>query len=569
MRIHRLPALIANQIAAGEVIEKPASVVKELLENSSDAGSQAIQIDIGFGGLNQIKVSDNGRGIIADDLKLAIAAHATSKITQLEDLYQLSSFGFRGEALASISAISRLTISSKASDQIHAMMLKVDETGMSLHPCARNQGTTVDVQDLFYNAPVRKKFLKSERAEFQAIEGVIRQFALSDYRTKITLRHNNKLVLSLPEARCDTTRLGRIKKLLGNEFVKQATYIDIERGGMHLYGWVGDKNYQRSQRDKQWFYINQRSVKDKLLSHAVQQSYQPWLHPGRFPACLLYLIMPASEVDVNVHPTKQEVRFQDPRSIHDLIVSSISPILATKPVSLLCGVPQTLPFMSTDEMTTDLLITPLFSGGGRLGLGPPLNFTDLRASSSDGHLIRYEPRKDPQPQAFSWLTLNAQFAVIFLNEYEPYLVDLIRLHEDYCQNLLASQPRPIPNRPLLVPITYEIDRTSYELFEQYKQILPELGIQFDFLSVSKLLIRTIPLCLPHLDITLFIKNIDENFLDQEMILKQLTICQSFNPLQSLDEERGALASYLQQIKFIPPYCVSLDAPRCLSMMPYG
>lgn len=324
MRIHQLPSLIANQIAAGEVIERPASVVKELLENSLDAGSDAIMIEIGYGGLNQIKISDNGIGIVADDLPLAIAAHATSKISTLNDLYAIESMGFRGEALASIASVAKVTISSKPETQDTAMSLRVQGTEMSITPCARNQGTTIDVVDLFFNAPVRKRFLKGEKLEFQAIETVVKRFALSAPGIALTLKHNGKQILALPPAINEQTRLTRMTRIMGSKFMKNAIYLDVERGAMRLYGWISDTGFQRSQNDRQWVYINQRMVKDKLITHAIKQAYDDLLYPGRFPACVLYFSIEHGEVDVNVHPTKHEVRFQQPRLVHVFFYFTIS-----------------------------------------------------------------------------------------------------------------------------------------------------------------------------------------------------------------------------------------------------
>lgn len=312
LRIQQLPPAIANQIAAGEVIERPASVVKELLENALDAGADTISIDIAYGGLNQIKISDNGSGIFADDLPLAIAAHATSKITRLDDLYSIGSMGFRGEALASISSIAKLKISSRPASQEHAMMLAVQGSESIISPCARSQGTTIDVVDLFFNAPVRKRFLKSEKLEFQAIETVVKRFALSAPQIALTLKHNNKLVLSLARATDAKSRHARMAKIFGKAFDDHALYIDVERAGMRLEGWLSGIEVQRSQNDRQWVYINQRMVKDKLINHAIKQAYDNVLHPGRFPVCLLYLSLNPAEVDVNVHPTKHEVRFNSP-----------------------------------------------------------------------------------------------------------------------------------------------------------------------------------------------------------------------------------------------------------------
>ncbi|MCW0217727.1 MAG: DNA mismatch repair endonuclease MutL, partial [Prosthecobacter sp.] len=328
MRIRQLSAAVANQIAAGEVIERPASIVKELLENAQDAKATAVTIDIGHGGLNQVKISDNGTGILAEDLPLAIAAHATSKLSSLTDLYAITSMGFRGEALASIASITRVSISSKPAEQETGMILQMQGEQQTLLPSARTQGTTIDARDIFYNAPVRKKFLKSERSEFQAIDAVVRRFALGSPAIAITLNHNGKLQLQLPAATDEASRMTRMIKLLGKAFVEQSLLIDARHAGMHLQGRISDLSWQRSQHDKMWVYLNGRMVKDKLIQHAIKQAYEGLLHPGRFPSCLLYLTMEPGEVDVNVHPTKHEVRFQQPRYVHDFIRSQLQATLS-------------------------------------------------------------------------------------------------------------------------------------------------------------------------------------------------------------------------------------------------
>ena len=238
MRIHRLSSTVANQIAAGEVIERPASVVKELLENALDAGATVVSVDLGFGGLNHIKVSDNGYGIYADDLPLAIAAHATSKISALNDLYHITTMGFRGEALASIASVARVSISSKPAEQSHGMMLSVEESEIQMQPTPRNQGTTIDVRDLFFNAPVRKTFLKSERLEYQAVEWVVKQFAMSAPKVALSLKHNGKQTLSLPAVTCEQSRLQRIKKLFGQAFLSDAVYLDETHEHFAIQGWI-------------------------------------------------------------------------------------------------------------------------------------------------------------------------------------------------------------------------------------------------------------------------------------------------------------------------------------------
>lgn len=542
-RIHQLPAFVANQIAAGEVIERPASVVKELLENALDAGATAINIEIGFGGLNQIKICDNGTGILADDLPLAIAAHATSKICKLNDLYAITSMGFRGEALASIASISRIVVCSKPAEQAHAMMMRLDDGVVCLTPCARSQGTTIDVRDLFFNAPVRKKFLKSERSEYQAIETIVKRFALSSPSIAITLTHNDKQTLVLPPASCEQTLLMRIKKLLGKKFIDEAIYLNVERAGMRLEGWVSSTDFQCSQNDKQWIYINQRMVKDKLLSHALKQVYEGRLHPGRHAACLLYLSVPAHELDVNVHPTKHEVRFQQPRLVHDLITSQISDALAANaPVSNKWDV----------EFKTD--VDNLIS----LGL-------DVRESQQTQSAYTAIPNNS------SWLVLNSHFAIVNLHG-EYYLLDIESVQRCQLMQLLNQQGTPFASRPLLVPVSYVIDKVNYTSIESLQPMLTDLGLQCDFASESRIIIRTIPQLLPLLDIQRFFNGLLESCEQvvelrpincQQALIEILIKCQSFDARQLTHDEKVGLQIFLHAMPTVlKTSALRMDIEQC-------
>ncbi len=538
LRIHQLSAAVANQIAAGEVIERPASVVKELLENALDAGADTITIDIGFGGLNQVKISDNGSGIIAADLPLAIAAHATSKITQFNDLYAITSMGFRGEALASIAAISRLSLSSKPAMQEHAMMLRVAGcSDPSLSPCARTQGTTVDVLDLFFNAPVRKKFLKTARSEYQAIEMVVKRFALSAPTLALTLRHNGKQILELSAATCEKTRVLRIRKLLGKTFIEQAVYLDVEQAGMRILGWVSGPAYQRSQNDKQWVYVNQRMVKDKLLNHAIKQAYDDLLHPGRYPACLLYFTIAAIEVDVNVHPTKHEVRFQQPRLVHDFITSTISAALS----------------QLRQETTFDAV-----RGAPRPML--PMAVREVYTKQPLHAIARVE-----ESSVNSWLTLNAHFGLVFLHE-QPYLVDVVPAQQQRLLSLVNQQALPLASRPLLVPVRYTIDKIDGQFVDQCQSMLAQLGIGFDWISKTEVVVRTIPLLFPQLDIKKLLHRLNGSISTQTSLLTLVVACQSFDAHQMNLEDKSLLVDYLQQcLRTFPssiPWCLRLDIETC-------
>ncbi len=541
LRIYSLSASVANQIAAGEVIERPASVVKELLENAVDAGADVVNIDIGFGGLNQIKISDNGAGIMAADLSLAIAAHATSKITQLNDLYSITSMGFRGEALASIASVSRLSLSSKPSQQEHAMMIRMDGDVLHIIPCARNQGTTVDVRDLFYNAPVRKRFLKHERAEYQAIEAVVKRFALSAPHVAITLKHNDKLMLTLPLAVTPQRRLQRVQKILGKPFVEGAIHLDTERAGMRLEGWISGLDYQRSQNDKQFIYINQRMIKDKLLAHALKQAYDGLLHPGRHPACLLYLTMPPDQVDVNVHPTKHEVRFQQPRLVHDFMTSQIVDALSIQNRDMHAEERDPVITLQKIEQDDDDVAAAAAAAAAVHYYAPAKTHSSWQLRESRDVSSRYRQQTVLTPR---FVVLNAHFVVLFLED-EPWLLNAHLLQHRYSADWLIEQSYPLLSRPLLLPVRFSIDKTQVHVFELLQPVLAELGVQFDFAGDACLLIRTIPQGLPSLNIQELLEALNTINPTLPDVQKSLIESQSFDARQLHDDEKMNLFAYLQ------------------------
>ncbi|NCX93752.1 MAG: DNA mismatch repair endonuclease MutL, partial [Gammaproteobacteria bacterium] len=329
-RIQFLNSQLANQIAAGEVIARPASALKELLENSLDSGADHIEVNIELGGMGLIQVADNGGGIHPDDLPLALSAHATSKVYALEELESLLTMGFRGEALASMAAISRLTLVSKYFDSEHAWQIAMEgrDDIPERKPAARTVGTEVTVRDLFFNTPARRKFLRTEKTEFAHIEETFKRIALSHFEIAFVLRHNEKLLYDLPIATEDTEKELRIAELMGREFLEHALKIEMEASGLKLYGYVGLPTFSRAQADLQYFYVNRRVVKDKLIGHAVRQAYRDVLYHDRFPVFALYLDCDPSLVDVNVHPTKAEVRFREGRLVHDFLFSSLHKALA-------------------------------------------------------------------------------------------------------------------------------------------------------------------------------------------------------------------------------------------------
>ena len=544
MRIRQLSLALANQIAAGEVIERPASVIKELLENALDAKATSIAIEIGFGGLNYMKVSDNGIGICAEDLHLAIAAHATSKIEHVTDLYHITTMGFRGEALASIASVSRMALYSKTADQTHGMMLSTDETGVRLMPFARTQGTTIEVRDLFFNTPVRKTFLKTERMEYQAIELVVKQFALSAPNVALVLSHNGKQTLALPVGHSEQSHLQRVKKLFGQAFLNDVVLVDERYDNMSLKGWLSQRDYQRSQRDRQWVYLNNRLIKDKLVHQAIGQAYLGILHPGRYPSCLLYVSMPPEQVDVNVHPTKHEVRFRESRLVHSTIVSALSNALQRTP-----------------EITEQAQFSP-----------EPMIYSQapIAFDVSNKNVSHVSPLDSTLGTLSKWVVLNKAFVMMQLTNGSSYLVDIHDIHQQYLTDLLSSKSLPFLRRPLLVPMTVMITPSAYDVLERYQPLVHEIGIEFDFTSEHTLMIRSLPLDLPQVDITQFFAAIQPLWLEKPALLKCLVACQVFDAYNVLPEEWERLLHYvlkdLEASDDIKASCRRLDVEQCHQIM---
>ncbi|MGZ2283575.1 DNA mismatch repair endonuclease MutL [Vibrio alginolyticus] len=334
MTIKILPARLANQIAAGEVVERPASVIKELVENSLDSGATRIDIDIEKGGAKLIRVRDNGKGIAKDELGLALSRHATSKIHTLDDLEAIMSLGFRGEALASISSVSRLTLTSRPAAQEEAWSAYSEGRDMQvkLKPAAHPIGTTVEVLDLFFNTPARRKFLRTEKTEFAHIDELLKRIALSRFDVTINVRHNGKIIRQYRAAKNQLQTEKRIAAVCGNAFVRHMLRIELEHQGLKLHGWITTPEGARQQSDLQYCYVNGRMMRDKLINHAIRQSYEMSLKPDQFAAYVLFIELDPHQVDVNVHPAKHEVRFHQARLVHDFIYQALTDALSQSAV---------------------------------------------------------------------------------------------------------------------------------------------------------------------------------------------------------------------------------------------
>ncbi len=516
MRIQQLSSQLINQIAAGEVVERPVSVVKELVENAFDAQANQIDIEIERGGLTLIKICDNGCGIEKDDLGLALSRHATSKIRSLQDLEQVSSMGFRGEALPSIGSVSRLTLISRTSEADCAWKLMTEDSSSALEPqpAPYPAGTTVDVRDLFYNVPARRKFLKTEKTEFSHIESLIRKMALSRFATGFTLTHNHKPVLKLKPAQSLDDKNQRVARICGADFLEQAVIIDREASGMALTGWVGLPTFNRSQPDLQFFYVNGRLVKDRLVTHAVRQAYQDVLYHGRHPVFVLYLTVDPQTVDVNAHPTKMEVRFRESRAVHDFLFSALHRCLADiRPgQSLAASVKEELGlrFIDTEpsEVTSPLesKIQPNVSLGAKHRQTPlPLNFSQQLEVYSRLNSVKDEvqeatflnPESESEPQAMPLGHAVAHLHQIYIVAETSdgiVLVDAHAAHERINYEKLKQQYQAgsVASQPLLLPLKLRVTPTEADWVDDMAAFFLALGFELNRSGPETVVLRSVP-----------------------------------------------------------------------------
>jgi DNA mismatch repair protein MutL len=515
MRIQVLPSHLINQIAAGEVIERPASVVKELLENSLDAGAGAVEVDIEQGGLRRIRVRDNGRGIPQGELALALARHATSKIATLEDLERIASLGFRGEALPSIASVSRLRLSSTAAGAASGWSVQGDGTDRSRQPvpAAHPPGTTVEVADLFYNTPARRKFMRTDSTEFKHIEQLVRRLALSCFPVALTLQHNQRVVLRLPPARSREEREERVARLCGEVFVEQAVYVEHAAAGMALRGWVAVPTFSRSQPDLQFFYVNNRMVRDKLVTHAVRQAYADVLYQGRHPAFVLFLDMDPAAVDVNAHPTKFEVRFRDGRLVHDFLARTIEETLAkVRPAAVApvapdaASVPAALPSISRAPSQAGLALDVREQLAGYAALHPRPDSTPQAA---------VEPSAPADyPLGFALAQLHGIY-ILAQNVRGLVLVDMHAAHERITYEALkgAYEAQGVRSQPLLVPLGLRVSRREADACESHQQWFAALGFEIDRAGPEQLLVRQVPVLLHGADIDTLVRDVLADLLE--------------------------------------------------------
>ncbi len=480
-RIAKLLPFVADQIAAGEVVERPASLVKELIENAVDAGARRIVVDVDQGGVKRVSVSDDGGGIHPDDLLLAVSRHATSKIRSAADLDGVATLGFRGEALASAASVARLSIVSRSADEPRGACIEVHggqviDNGPAAHPL----GTTVTVTDLFYNTPARRKFLKTERTEQSHIDDVFVRQALGQFGVAFELAHAGRLVHVLPVARTAEERARRVAKLLGDRFVEHAVVIDEARAGIGLTGWVGAPSQSRSQADQQYFFVNGRAVKDRLVAHAVRQAYRDVMFHGRHPAFVLYLEVDAAQVDVNVHPTKHEVRFRDSRRVHDVVFGTLSRLLRDiRPGEVGLGV-----------------ATPR-AAGGIAPLQAMMPLAEQRLVSAPAPMLEDAPHQPQSPSPPLGYALGQLHGVYILaqNAEGLVVVDMHAAHERITYEKLKharAQADAIPAQRLLVPVSIDVSDREADLAETCQAALASLGVAVDRTGPRTLTVREVP-----------------------------------------------------------------------------
>ncbi|MDD5579786.1 MAG: DNA mismatch repair endonuclease MutL [Methylobacter sp.] len=517
MRIHSLPIQLVNQIAAGEVVERPSSVVKELVENSFDAGAGQITIDVEQGGARLIKIRDDGCGIIKEDLPLALSRHATSKIATLKDLEQVSSMGFRGEALPSISSVARLTLISRTGNADCAWKINADgtEQGFDIQPDPHPQGTTVDVRDLFYNTPARRKFLKTEKTEFAHIETLIKRMALSRFDIGFTLAHNQREILNLRPAATGIEQEQRIAGICGSEFIENSVKIDFEASGLKLTGWVGVPTFSRSQQDMQFFYVNGRLIRDKLVSHAVKQAYQDVLFHGRQPVFVLYLTLDPVLVDVNAHPAKLEVRFREGRLVHDFLFSALHRSLADlRPGHNVGQVSDSIspqPELESLPLRSDLKAKSVYSNPYPHQALLPLNVEEAVKT----YALLYPPPLQKQQQSREAPPLGYAIAhlhnIYILSETATgiILVDAHAAHERVTYERLKQQFQagPVPSQPLLLPIKIKVSSAEADLAEQEQEFFSLLGFELNRSGPETLILRSTPALLGNTDMETLIRDV--------------------------------------------------------------
>ena len=518
--IRVLPELLTNQIAAGEVVERPAAALKELLENSLDAGATWIDIELMQGGIKRIRVADDGHGIDAGELPLALARHATSKIRTLDDLERVASLGFRGEALASLAAVSRMSIASRSPDAAHGTRIEAVGGDLSIaEPAALERGTVVVAEDLFFNTPARRKFLKTDGTEFGHCEDAVLRIALAAPQVAMSLSHNGRRLWNFESGLAPV----RVRAVLGEEFIDASAVIDADIAACRISGWIGLPRYSRAGRDQQYLYVNGRFVRDKLLNHAIREAYADVMHGHRHPAYALFISIDPAMVDVNVHPAKAEVRFRDSRAVHQFVFHALNKALAQPATA--AAAPLANPFdwargqggaQKSGALGAEGLPAhraPAFTtwqdarqrSFGTLAANEPAMFYDkLRGVETAGPAqvggVSSSEASDIPPLGFALAQLHGIY-VLAQNAQGLVLVDMHAAHERIVYEKLktALDLNRLASQPLIAAIPVSLGERDMRLVELHQDFFVQLGFELAGLSEREIAIRAVPAMLPSLD----------------------------------------------------------------------
>jgi len=572
-RIELLSPRLANQIAAGEVVERPASVVKELLENSLDAGSTRLDIDVEQGGVKLVRLRDDGHGIEHDDLALSLSRHATSKVKELDDLEAVASLGFRGEALASVSSVSRLALTSSTDESGTGWKVETEGRDMdtNVSPAPHARGTTVEMRDLFFNTPARRKFLRTEKTEFGHLEEVVKRMALSRFDVGFSLRNNGRMIHSLKPADSMPEKERRIAQIFGPTFLQNAVFVESQVGDLRLWGWVGLPTFSRSQTDLQYFYVNGRVIRDKLVVHAIRQAYRDVLYSGRHSVFVLYLELDPASVDVNVHPTKHEVRFRDGRMVHDFLFRTLHKALAeVRPgdqvlsnqttataVELAQGaVPaenvinqQESISLRTGEVFPGAASASAFQSRSQYSVQPVagevkeqmavygnLGQSSMAAADRSSTCNSVDiPSQDIPPLGFAVAQLHGIY-ILSQNERGLVVVDMHAAHERITYERMKQNyvEEGIKAQPLLVPLSLAVSQREADCADNQQEILQRLGFEIDRAGPESLLVRHTPA---------FLNNADAEALVRDVLADILTYGESDRVQAHLNELLGTMACH--------------------------
>ncbi len=500
--IRVLPDVLVNQIAAGEVVERPAAVVKELVENSLDAGAQRIEVDIEQGGLALIRIRDDGHGMASAQLALALQRHATSKIASLEDLECVQTLGFRGEALPSVLSVSRMSLTSRVGQDAHAWTVSGAGAldAVPPRPAAHPQGTTIEVRDLFFNTPARRKFLKSEATEFRHIQQTLQRVALARFDVALSLRHNQRRVFELAPAASDSTRLARLRAICGDAFPDNAVVLDESRLGMRLHGWVGLPSFARTQADLQFLYVNGRLVRDRLLGYALRRAFADAMHSTHYPAYVLYLELDPTAVDVNVHPQKTEVRFRQAGQVHDLLFGAVHQLLRrvrpepdTHHRAGLAAATSPLPSSAQGGFRYGHPAMPAGSGRVEEALAAYSALPQTAQAAAASELSTPAQASEELPLGHALAQLHGVF-VLAQNRAGLIVVDAHAAHERVIYERLKRQlaAGAVPAQALLMPEIVQLHEDEVEALVARGEDLRRFGFEFDRVGPSSVAVRAVP-----------------------------------------------------------------------------